>query len=246
MWPEVAVVNQQFSSRIGIHKSVPRGRLTTPRSADWVAPCHLNNQRGIAQNECADSVFCGRYSLNNFVAMGQIHDHSPVLLVMAAFSRHASTLDWARQRAERECGPIALQSDRFAHNETTFYEPTMGSGLWKIFFAFERRIDPMQIVDLKHHTNAWEDEYKSLAGHPELRPLNIDPGYLTQAKLVLATTKDRDHRLYLGRGIFGEVTLHYQQGVWQERPWTYPDYRRDDYRQFFNRCRDYLRSLPNM
>jgi len=174
--------------------------------------------------------------------MGQIHSHSPVLLIMAAFSRYGEALDWARQRAESECGPIALASERFAHEETTFYEPTMGKGLLKTFFAFQRRIDPTAIVDLKHKSNAWEMEYQAVSARREPRPLNIDPGYLTEAKLVLATTKDRDHRLYLDRGIFAEVTLHFQRGAWRERPWTYPDYRRADYHAFFDLCRALLRT----
>ena len=173
--------------------------------------------------------------------MGQIQPHPPVLLIMAAFSRYPEALDWARQRAEGECGPVVLQSERFIHDETMFYEPTMGSGLLKTFFAFDRRIDAPEIVDLKHRSNAWEEEYRAANHWPEPRPLNIDPGYLTEAKLVLATTKDRDHRLYLDRGIFVEVTLHYHHGAWRERPWTYPDYRRADYHQFFDQCRAFLR-----
>ena len=174
--------------------------------------------------------------------MGQIYRHEPVLLIVAAFSRYPEALDWARERTERECGPIKLASERFIHNETNFYEPTMGPDLLKTFFAFEHKIDPAELVDLKLRANVWEDEYKAASAWPEQRPLNIDPGYLTQAKLVLATTKDRDHRLYLDRGIFAEVTLHYHHGAWRERPWTYPDYRREDYHRFFNQCREYLRS----
>jgi hypothetical protein len=68
--------------------------------------------------------------------------------------------------------------------------------------------------------------------------LNLDPGYLTAAKLVLASTKDHAHRLYLGQGIYGEVTLSYRQGHWQHREWTYPDYRRADFQDFFLRLRD--------
>ena len=119
----------------------------------------------------------------------------------------------------------------------------MGAGLLKTFFAFERRIDPAQLVDLKLQTNAWEEQCR--ADHPtwpEARPLNLDPGYLTEAKLVLATAKDRDHRIYLGRGIYAEQTLYYRQGAWRTREWTYPDYQRSDYHEFFQRCREYLRS----
>ena len=173
--------------------------------------------------------------------MGEIHLHPPVMLVIAAFSRHEAALAWTRLCIENECGPIALESERFVHDETTYYEATMGSGLLKTFFACERRIDPTDIVELKHRAAAWEAEYRAASGWPEPRPLNVDPGYLTEAKLVLATTKDRDHRLYLGRGIFAEVTLHYHHGSWRERPWTYPDYRRPDYHRFFDQCRRWLR-----
>ena len=175
--------------------------------------------------------------------MGNIREHLPVLLITAAFSRHDEALDWGREQAERDWGPIALASDRFDFSETQFYESTMGTELKKEFWAFEQLIDPAKLVELKHLTNEWEDEFlrSRSPAYPEPRPLNLDPGYFSEAKLVLATTKDRDHRLYLDRGIYAEVTLYYHAGAWQWRPWTYPDYRRSDYHQFFTRCRAYLR-----
>ncbi|MEM8680048.1 MAG: DUF4416 family protein, partial [Planctomycetota bacterium] len=74
------------------------------------------------------------------------------------------------------------------------------------------------------------------------RPLNIDPGYLTLSKLVLASTKNHAHRIYLREGIFAEITLRYQARAWQPWDWTYPDYRRVDFGQFFDRCREYLKT----
>jgi len=174
--------------------------------------------------------------------MGEAQFHKPVLLITAAFSRHHDALAWGRARAERDWGPVALESETFAFEETSFYEATMGSGLKKVLWAFERLVSPTQLVDFKLLANDWEDEFRRSHEHAELRPLNLDPGYLTEAKLVLATTKDRDHRLYLDRGIFAEVTLHYHRRVWQARPWTYPDYQRPDYHSFFDRCREYLRA----
>lgn len=161
---------------------------------------------------------------------------------MAAFSRHDGALDWARHRAESHWGPIALESERFAFTETDYYQRTMGSGLRKTFFAFETLVDPGELAALKLTTNRWEIEYASSAAHEQPRPLNLDPGYLSQAKLVLATTKDRDHRIYIGRGIFAEVTITYRRGAgWCGREWTYPDYLRPDFHEFFDRCRSYLR-----
>jgi hypothetical protein len=116
----------------------------------------------------------------------------------------------------------------------------MGEGLKKQFFAFERLIDPGALAGIKRQTNEWEAEYAALARHPEPRPLNLDPGYITAAKLVLASTKDHAHRIYLCDGIFAEVTLSYRAGQWQPLEWSYPDYRRDDYQSFFTRCRELL------
>jgi len=173
--------------------------------------------------------------------MAENHPHPPALLILAAFSRHSAALDWARQTGEEAWGPVALQSERFEHRETNYYDATMGKDLLKAFFAFETPFDPADLAACKETSNQWERDYQQLGRHSEPRPLNLDPGYLTEAKLVLATTKDRDHRVYLHSGIYAEVTLHFQRGAWLARPWTYPDYQRADYHAFFLRCRDYLR-----
>jgi hypothetical protein len=173
--------------------------------------------------------------------MGIPTQPSPVLFIVAAISRHAEALDWARQTFESHCGPVALTSAAFDFTETDYYLATMGADLKKQFFACKRLIDPAQLIDLKLQTNRWEEEFASQGRFPEARPLNLDPGYITLAKLVLASTKDHSHRLYLGRGIYAEITLSYRGGRWQESEWTYPDYRRADFQQFFVQCRDYLK-----
>ncbi|WP_425616954.1 DUF4416 family protein [Anatilimnocola sp. NA78] len=173
--------------------------------------------------------------------MGDVIGQRPVLMIAAAFSRHQAALAWARERFAAAWGPIVLESSCFEHRETAYYEASMGADLQKMFLASETLIDPGALPELKLQANRWEEEYRALGHHAEARPLNIDPGYLTEAKLVLASTKDRDHRIYLSQGIFAEVTLHFARGNWQARPWTYPDYQRADYHAFFTCCRDYLR-----
>ncbi|MCE9528514.1 MAG: DUF4416 family protein, partial [Planctomycetales bacterium] len=149
--------------------------------------------------------------------MGQIVSHRPVLLICAAFSRYPAALDWGKQQAEQAWGPIALASDLFDHQETRYYDASMGTDLKKTFWAFEWLIDPANLPGLKLQTNTLEDFYKQVMDHPEPRPLNLDPGYLTEAKLVLASTKDRDHRIYLRDGIYAEGTLYFHQGAWKTR-----------------------------
>jgi hypothetical protein len=172
--------------------------------------------------------------------MGEIHAPAPVLLLVAASSRYIEALDWARQRCAARYGPVALASDPFDFTETDYYTATMGADLKKQFCAFERLIDPAALADVKLESSRWEAEYAALARHPEPRPLNLDPGYITPARLVLASTKDHAHRVYLRDGIYAEVTLMYRHRRWQPLEWTYPDFRREDYQRFFSQCRERL------
>jgi hypothetical protein len=172
--------------------------------------------------------------------VGRPAPHSPVLLLLAAFSRYEAALAWAARRAADDWGPPALQSPAFDFTETDYYQATMGPGLRKRFFAFNRPLDPAELANLKLLTNQWEQDYAAAAGHAEPRPLNLDPGYLTLGKLVLASTKDFAHRIYLRDGIYAEVTLHYKHHRWQHHEYTFADYRRDDYQRFFSQCRELL------
>jgi hypothetical protein len=173
--------------------------------------------------------------------MGEANSPTAVLLLLAAFSRYCEALAWARQRACETWGPVALESPVFEFTHTDYYQAAMGPGLRKVFFALARLIDPGELAEIKRLTNAWEGEYAAVAGRPEPRPLNLDPGYLTPGKLVLASTKDHAHRIYLGRGIYAEVTLYYKHHAWRSSEWTFADYRQETYHCFFSTCREYLR-----
>jgi hypothetical protein len=172
--------------------------------------------------------------------MGKPLPPSPAVLILAAFSRHDAALAWARQRSADTWGPVVCESPVFHFTETDYYRQTMGSDLRKVFFAFQRPWDPGELVEIKLETNRWEEEYALAAGHPETRPLNLDPGYVTLAKLVLASTKDFAHRVHLSRGIYAEITLQYRHHRWVHHEYTFPDYRRPDYQQFFTECREVL------
>jgi hypothetical protein len=173
--------------------------------------------------------------------VGQIKQHRPVLVILAAFSRFDEALQWARQTAVSLWGPLELESPLFPFHQTRFYESEMGADLKKQLLAFQRLAPPSDLVQWKHQTNRWEQQCRTLRDWGVPRPLNLDPGYLTEAKLVLASTKDRDHRLYLSDGVFAEGTLYWHGGQWKNRSWTYPDYQSEEYHEFFSLCRDYLR-----
>ena len=173
--------------------------------------------------------------------VGDIKTPKQALLLIAVSSRYDEALAWAEQRTVCEFGPVRQKSDAFDFTETDYYESTMGTELKKQFLVFDRLIDPGALPQIKHSTNAMEQEYAGQCDHAEPRPLNLDPGYLTLAKLVLASTKDHSHRIYMADGIYAEVTLNYRKRGWQSSDWTYPDYQRQDFQEFFTRCRQTLR-----
>jgi len=173
--------------------------------------------------------------------MGTIHSPKPVLLFMAVFGADPSAFDWVRTRAEAEWGPLALESQSFPFETfTDYYVKSMGETLPKRLWAFENLISPDALPKIKCVTNVWEAEVLSWTDCPVERPLNIDPGYIDLGKLILASTKDHAHRIYLSDGIFAETTLMYTQKQWKPLPWTYPDYQSTDYQQFLTQCREYL------
>ncbi len=174
--------------------------------------------------------------------MGEIKPHRAVLLVAAVSSQFDESFDWTRSEMEKVWGKLLFASEKFEFTETSYYARTMGENLKKQFLTFETKIDPGELANIKLATNDMESAFKSQNDTDVDRPLNIDPGYLTEAKLILATTKDRDHRIYLQRGIYAEVTLTFRQkSGWESARWTYPDYQREDFQAFFTRCRGWLR-----
>ncbi|TWU01119.1 DUF4416 family protein [Stieleria varia] len=178
--------------------------------------------------------------------MAEIELVEPVIRICAVISRYAEVRQWAIERITDRWGQLVLISHDFPFTAGGFYDAQMGRDLRKVMVACRQPCQPDGLAEWKLETNAWEREFAEQSQHPgaqypESRPLNLDPGYVTQAKLVLATTKDRDHRLYLHDGIFAEVTLNYTAKQWVSHRWTYPDYRTDEMKAFAQQCRDHLR-----
>ncbi|MBX3420571.1 MAG: DUF4416 family protein [Pirellulaceae bacterium] len=174
--------------------------------------------------------------------MAQPKPAPPALLLAAIFSCHRQVLEWAGDNIQQRWGTVGLTSPVFEHVETGYYAVEMGQPLLKQFVVLDRLWDPTNLADCKLQSNAWESQLASSGKYPQPRPVNIDPGYLTLSKLVLASAKDRAHRIYLRNGIYAEECLYYVAG-WQSRPWTYPDYLREDYQRFFSRVRERLKQI---
>ena len=131
-------------------------------------------------------------------------------------------------------GPNDYKSAVFDFNQTEYYKDEMGPGLKRIFLGFERLRDLKNIYSVKSAANSIEKIF-AVRGK---RKVNIDPGYLDLSKVVLFSTKDYSHRVYLDKGIFAEVTLFYRDGRYNAWPWTYPDYKSEAYAEIFESLRN--------
>lgn len=160
-------------------------------------------------------------------------------LIVGCLTGSAALLPEIRSALVSEHGPIDHEVGPISFDFTRYYEPEMGPGLLRTLYAFERPIDAATLPDLKRRAISLEAGFAERHGVRlgVARPVNLDPGYVTPAKLVLATTKDFSHRVYLRDGIFAEVTLHYQDGAFRSQAWTYPDYRTPAYLAFFEEVR---------
>jgi len=170
--------------------------------------------------------------------VGEIHDPGPVKPVCGLLFIPDIPLKNIFDEMEAFLGPVEDQTPPFDFSFTAYYQKEMGSGLQKMFCRFRNLISPGFLVDIKIRTNAMEAAWS----RDEKRQVNLDPGYISGAKLVLASTKNFSHRVYMGRGIWGDVQLRYVHGRFAASEWTYPDYTTDRALRFFEETRKtYLR-----
>ncbi len=139
----------------------------------------------------------------------------------------------AEAKLQEFYGPVDVRSPRWKFTFTNYYDAEMGSGIERYFLSFQVPIDPQQLPDVKRRTNELEQMFM----HGENRRINIDPGIISFDRLILATTKDRGHRIPLRDGIYGEVTLMYVNRQFIPLPWTYADYRSEACLKFFKEIR---------
>ncbi len=173
--------------------------------------------------------------------MGEIRSPSPVKLFVGILTSLPRSIADIEGRLTALFGAIDLRSDEFPFDMTHYYDSEMGTPILRRFLSFQPLISPETIAKTKRATNGVEAdlaaEYRQVS-----RPANLDPGYLEESKIVLASTKNFYHRILLADGIYGEVTLRYSEKRWQPFPWSFPDFRSGRYDEFFTRLRQLYRA----
>ncbi|MCL2260305.1 MAG: DUF4416 family protein [Fibromonadales bacterium] len=153
-----------------------------------------------------------------------------VRLIVGILSTNEQFADEAKQKLIGRFGPIDLEMPPIPFTYTDYYKDELGDKPLRSFLSFEERIDREALAEIKMETNEMETIWN--------RKVNLDPGYMTLGQFFLATTKDQRHRVYLGRGIFAEVTLYFENGHFHPFDWTYPDYKSDAYIEFLEKARE--------
>jgi hypothetical protein len=162
----------------------------------------------------------------------------PVKLIISLFSPDKALVKGVLDELSAVYGPTDWISPELFFDQTTYYAREMGWPLHRRFASFARLIAPEQIVSIK----LWTNEIEKRTSQGERRKINIDPGYLSSERLILATGKNFIHRVYLTGGIYADLTLIFEKGSFKALPWTYRDYADPEMVRFFNDLRNGYRS----
>ncbi len=158
-------------------------------------------------------------------------------MIVGVLAADEKCLAAAMEAVAGEFGRLDLLSDVWGFDKTSYYKEQTGGEILRQFVSVEKLIDPGELAEIKHSTNKLE---QALAGELKTdlpRPVNLDPGIIEPSKLILATTKNYSHRVYIGSKMYAEVTLIYDKHQWRPMPYTYPDYRQQCYWDFFEKVR---------
>ncbi len=172
--------------------------------------------------------------------MSRPYEPQKVKLICSLFSSENALVETTIRRLEEMYGKADWISDGLFFDRTRYYEKEMGWPLHRRFISFGPLIFPDRLVDVKIQTNEIEQQH-TVEGN---RKINIDPGYVSPERLVLATGKNFTHRIYLARGIYADLTLIFQKGSFRTLEWTFPDYADPEIIACFNQVRaDYMKQL---
>ena len=172
--------------------------------------------------------------------MWKLKAPKPVKLIIGILAADQKCLHAAIEALTAEFGETDLVSDIWPFDQTDYYKNETGGHILRQFVSAERLIDPGSLAKIKHRTNKLERKLAAKLGLPLPRPANLDPGIIEPSKLILATTKNYSHRIYIGKKMYAEVTLLFDKGHWRPFDHTYPDYKQQYYFDFFDKVRKRL------
>ena len=175
--------------------------------------------------------------------MSQPHEPDPVKLISSLFSPEKEIIDTVVGEISKIIGLVDWISPELLFDRTKYYAREMGWPLHRRFISFSQLVPADHLVEIKLKTNEIEEQHRREGN----RLVNIDPGFISPERLILATGKNYVHRVYLSKGIYADLTLIFQKGSFRPVKWTYPDYATPELIGFFNEIRKkYMEQLRGM
>jgi hypothetical protein len=140
---------------------------------------------------------------------------------IAVLFKDKDALEKARPAFMQHWGAIDFEGTDHLFDVTDYYEPEMGTPLYRRLLAFEKLEEPTMLVEMKLACNEIEDR---LAKNGK-RIINCDAGYLDHNKVVLASAKEAGQKIYLDKGIYADLAGRYKAGKYQPFEWSFPDFK---------------------
>lgn len=170
--------------------------------------------------------------------MARIQKPPPGRLVVSIIHSSFDALAEALSVLERRFGRVLFETTGYPSEKEELYREEMGSDLQRRFFCFDRLVPRDSLIEVKRTCHKIEPMYADHTGDHIFRTVNIDPGILTPANLVMASHREYNHRVYLKEGVYAEVVLIYAKDRFLRLPWTSADFCHDEAIDFFLRVRD--------
>lgn len=151
----------------------------------------------------------------------------PVKYFIAVLYGNEESLQKAKKLVEDKWGRIDFEGNAHLFDVTDYYEPEMGSPIFRKLISLEKIYEPALLVEMKIQCNCFEQKL-SICGK---RTVNLDAGYLDHNKVLLASAKEAGQKIYLDKGIYADLAGRYKSGKYQPFEWSFPDFRDGRYDQ---------------
>jgi hypothetical protein len=173
--------------------------------------------------------------------VGKIFLAKPAKLIISIITSDKCLFSLYKEELIKRFGEVDMESNTQPFNFTDYYEKEFGKNLMQKLFSFSALIRLNELAEIKIITNGIENNFKNgniennITRHK--RKINLDPGYITLDKFILASTKNGPSRIYLNQGIYAEITLRFINKLFVPCEYTYPNYKTNEYTNFLNSVR---------
>lgn len=175
--------------------------------------------------------------------MARAQEIPPGKLIVSVIYSSMDALADSLTALEKRFGRVECETVEITTSEAADHREEMGENLLRRFFSFEREVDRHVLPLLKSVCRKIEGQFADKVDDCLFRTVNLDPGIITPANLIMASYKEFNHRVYLEDGVFAELALIHARGRFVRLPWTSPDFYNEEAIDFFERVRSGFKLL---